>query len=441
MLSRRVLSPCLVIVALVLGVLPARADLKDYIQKPEPSYEWRLKDKIAHAQGTVYDLELVSQTWHDITWKHQLQVYQPQGVEPAKTLVVWNTGGNANAHNIALGMELASKIKAPVAFLYNIPNQPLFGGKTEDALIAETFLRYLKTQDESWPLLFPMVKSVVKAMDALQAFSKQEWHQPVESFLITGGSKRGWTTWLTAAADPRVKAIAPMVIDTLHMAVQLPHQLESFGKYSEEIGDYTTRGLVAVAGTPQGKRLFELVDPYSYRDRLTLPKLILNGNNDPYWSTDALNLYWDDLKGPKWVVYVPNAGHNLQQKGASPGNPGRALNGLAAFAHAQIAGKPLPELHWKHDDADGKLRLTVTCKPGPLAARLWVAQADTRDFRKAEWQEKPARLQDGTVVGEVEPPAKGCLAFYGEVEYELDGIHHTLATQLRLAGKPVPAEK
>jgi PhoPQ-activated pathogenicity-related protein len=338
-------------------------------------------------------------------------------------------------------MDLAGKIRAPVAFLYDVPNQPLLGGKKEDALISETFVRFLATKDESWPLLFPMAKSVVKAMDALQAFAKEEWHQPVEAFLVTGGSKRGWTSWLTAAADDRVKAIAPMVIDTLNMPAQLPHQLESFGKYSEQIGDYTGKGLAAIAETPQGKRLYELVDPYAYRDRLTLPKLLINGNNDRYWSTDALNLYWDELKGPKWVLYVPNAGHDLHQQDDSGAGYSRVRNGLAGFARHQVTGKPMPELHWKHDDADGKLRLTVTSKPPPLAARLWVAEAPTRDFRDAKWQERPATLQDGAVAGEVAPPAKGCLAFYGELEFEIDGIRYPLSTQLRLAGKPVPVEK
>jgi PhoPQ-activated pathogenicity-related protein len=424
-----------------LAAAPARADLADYLERAEPAYAWKLKEKIANPLGTVYDLELVSQTWQDITWKHQLQVYQPEGVRPGKTLVLWVTGGKAGPGSIALAMELARKVKAPVAFLYDIPNQPLLGGKKEDALIAETFVKYLATKDETWPLLFPMVKSVVKAMDALQAFAREEWHEPVEGFIVSGASKRGWTTWLTGASDDRVKAIAPMVIDTLNMPAQLPHQLESFGKYSDQIGDYTSKGLPALSGTAQGRRLFELVDPYAYRDKLTLPKLIINGNNDPYWSTDAVNLYWDDLKGPKWLLYVPNAGHDLHQHDRSGAGFSRPVNGLAAFIRHQAAGTPMPELRWKHDDADGKLRLTVTCKPAPVAGRLWVAEAPTRDFRKAEWKERPATLQDGTVVGEVEPPAKGCLAFYGELEYEVDGLHYDLATQLRIAGKPEPAEK
>jgi PhoPQ-activated pathogenicity-related protein len=427
----------LAVVGGMLWSAPVRADLKSYVARPEAAYSWKLKEKINHPLGTVYDLHLVSQTWQEITWEHQLQVYQPKDVAPSPTILLWNQGGSANPGTIAYGMELATRIKAPVAFLYGIPNQPLFGGKKEDALIAETFVRYLQTKDESWPLLLPMVKSLVKAMDALQAFSKEEWKQPLDHFIVSGGSKRGWTSWLTAAADPRVKAIAPLVIDTLNMRAQMPHQVKSFGTYSEQIADYTRLGLTSLKETPEVKRLFDIVDPYSYRDQLTLPKLLINGNNDPYWAVDALNLYWDDLKGDKWVSYVPNAGHNLQQKDKD-GNVDRTrvVSALSVFARQQIAGKSLPQLQWKHDDADGKMRLTVQAMPAPASTRLWAARAPTLDFRKAEWVEQPAVLKDGTVTGEVAPPAKGCLAFYGDLEYELDGMKYHLSTQIRVAGKP-----
>src|SRR5262249_6977682 len=284
------------LVVVAVAATSARADLPDYLKKPEAAYTWSLKEKIAHPDGTIYDLRMVSQTWQDITWEHQLQGYQPSDVQPSTTMLLCNTGGNAKPLDVLLGMELAKKSKAPVAFLFNNPNQPLLGGKKEDALIAETFVRYLKTKDDTWPLLLPMVKSVVKGMDTVQAFSKEEWKQPVEGFIISGASKRGWTTWLTAASgDPRVKAIAPAVIDMLNMKEQLPHQLKSFGAYSEMIGDYTKLGLAELPDSPEVRKLYGLVDPYSYREQLTLPKLILLGNNDPYWTVDALNLYWDGL--------------------------------------------------------------------------------------------------------------------------------------------------
>jgi PhoPQ-activated pathogenicity-related protein len=300
-------------------------------------------------------------------------------------------------------------------------------------------VRYLKTKDEDWPLLFPMVKSLVKAMDALEAFTKKEWNKPVKEFVISGASKRGWTTWLTGAVDKRVKAIAPLVIDTLNMQRQMPHQLEALGAYSEMIEDYTNRGLVPMPNTPEARKLWTMVDPYLYRGKLTMPKFIINGNNDPYWAVDALNLYWDGLPGDKWVLYVPNAGHNLQQKGEN-GLPdlSRALDGLAAFVHSQVTGQPMPRLTWKHDEQNGKLRLTVEGTPSPQAARLWVAHAATQDFRKAKWVEQAVSVKQGKASEEVARPSEGYVAFYAELDYVIDKLPYHLSTQIRVAGNGKP---
>lgn len=437
-LCLRVRTVLSLVLGLALAASAARADLHDYVGKKDDSFAWKLKANHSVVGGKAYEIEMTSQTWQNIPWRHQVVIYQPDGVKPASTMLLYNTGGSANAANQYLGMQLARLSGAPVAILFGIPNQPLLGNYKEDALIAETFLKYMQTKDESWPLLFPMVKSVIKAMDAIEAFSKQEWPQPVKQFVITGGSKRGWTSWLTGATgDPRVKAIAPMVIDVLNMKAQMDHQKASFGMYSLMIHDYTERKLVPLPNTPEATRLWNIVDPYFYREKLTLPKQLILGNNDPYWTVDALNLYWDGLQGPKWVTYVPNAGHGLTQEDAK-GNPDRhrVLGALGAFARHQITDREPPQLTWKHDDVDGKLRLTVEANRTPKAARLWAARALTKDFRNALWEEHPATIDGGKVVGLMDAPKKGCLAFYAELDYEIDGVPYNLSTQLRVAGKP-----
>src|SRR5262249_10250011 len=64
--------------ALWLGAAaPARADLFDYVKKPDDSFSWKLKDKLELPEGTVYNLQLVSQTWQSIRWEHDLQVFLP----------------------------------------------------------------------------------------------------------------------------------------------------------------------------------------------------------------------------------------------------------------------------------------------------------------------------------------------------------------------------
>ena len=118
-----------------------------------------------------------------------------------------------------------------------MPFQPLFE-RREDALIAYTFDSYLKTGEEDWPLLLPMVKSATRAMDAVEEIAQRHWQIPIERFTVTGASKRGWTSWLTAAVDSRVAGVAPMVIAMLNMPAQIDLQRTTFGDLSEEIRDY-----------------------------------------------------------------------------------------------------------------------------------------------------------------------------------------------------------
>ncbi len=427
-------SALLVLLLSLASASNADAQLLDYVKKPDPSFSWKLNSKIDTGNGVVYTLDMTSQTWQKIKWEHQIQVFVPKDVKPTETMFLWNQGGKPNLSSALFGMALAKKMNAPVAFLYGIPNQPLLDGKREDALIAETFVRYLNSGDGSWPLLFPMVKSLVKAMDALQAFAQREWNFVVRYFLVSGASKRGWTTWLTGAADTRVKAIAPLVIDTLNMQAQLPHQVESFGRFSEMIDDYVKRDLVPLPKTERAKKLWAMVDPWVYRERLTMPTMIINGANDPYWTVDALNLYWNDLKSPRWVEIIPNAGHNLvQRKPDGSADPTRVGNSLSAFARHQIHGTKMPVLTWKHDDHDGKLRLTVQSDPPPKAALLWVAEAPTRDFRKSTWKSQPMKGTKEEPVGLLAVPAEGFRVLYAEMEYEVGGFSYYLSTQVRVA--------
>ncbi len=451
---QRLCSPRLAVAAAMLLVAaPARADLADYVKQAEPKFAWKVTGQNSFLGAKVYDLEMTSQVWQNITWQHNLQIVLPEKVKPTATAFLWNQGGSGSLGTKAMAVDLAKRMKAPVVFLYGIPNQPLFGdptsddqrkkrGMTEDTLIAETFVRYLETKDGSWPLLFPMVKSLVKAMDAVQEFAKKEWKTEIKSFVVSGASKRGWTTWLTAASDPRVKAIMPLVIDTLNMPKQMDHQLASYGKYSEMIRDYTNRKLVPMPKTGDAKKLWTMVDPWAYRDKYKMPKLILNGTNDPYWTQDALNLYWDDLPGDKWVTYIPNAGHNLaQMKDGKPSDLTKARNVMAAFGYLMIHDKPMPKQTWKHGEANGKYTLSVTTDQAPKAARVWVADAKTKDFRRAEWRSDELKVDKTGARVEVAPPATGCRVFLMECEYEKDGLRYTLSTQVRIIGKPVEAGK
>ena len=171
-----------------------------------------------------------------------------------------------------------------------------------------------------------------------------------------------------------------MVIPTLNMRAQNKHQLEVWGKYSEQIDDYTRRGLTEKIDTPEGTKLWKMIDPYTYRDRLTMPKLQINGTNDPYWTLDSMNLYWDELKGPKYVVYLPNAVHNLQE------HRDWAVNGVGALFRHAATGREMPAFRKELLTREGEILPGVgwdKFAERPKLVDFWKAHSETNDFRNA----------------------------------------------------------
>ena len=404
--------------------------LVDYVNAEDDSYAWKIRSK-DHQEGCdIIDLDLTSQTWQGITWKHAMSAIVPDNLQHSDTVLLFITGGaignRPDRGDLGMGVKLAKLVQAPVVFLHQVPNQPLMGGRVEDDLISETFLRYLDTKDKNWPLLFPMVKSAVRAMDAIEEIAEQEYGSNISQFVVTGASKRGWTTWLSAVADKRVAGIAPIVIDTLNLRPQMEHQIDTWGKYSVQIADYTSKGLIEVMHNQPDNPLWRWVDPYTYRKQLELPKLLINGTNDPYWVVDAMNLYWDGLVGEKHVLYVPNAGHGLD------GGKEDALTTLAVFTQHVAMGKSLPDLSWKHDDEGEQMRLTVRSVESPEEVQLWVAHSETKDFRPAKWTPTSiAKSDDGAFVALVDQPKSGHVAIYAEATYKIGSISYGLSTQIR----------
>lgn len=437
------------LVPAVLAVCAARAGdqtgqgaLAAYIAAPDPSFAWR-EVKSGHVDSTTDYVEVVmtSQTWRNVAWKHQLFVLRPANIHNGsrQALLFVHSGRWKDEYETQprselprearLFAKLAREIGAPVAVLRQVPFQPLFDLR-EDALIAYTFDRYLETGESDWPLLLPMVKSTVRAMDVIQQVAGERWQMPIDSFTVAGASKRGWTTWLTAAADSRVAAVAPMVIDVLNMPAQMDHQRETWGELSEQIHDYQNRDLPQRLRSPRGRELMQIVDPFSYRDRLTRPKFILLSTNDRYWPLDALKLYWGELPEEKRVLYVPNQGHSLR-------DINRVIGALSALHRYARDNKPMPKLTWNSRAGSQDLTITVSSDRPVRDVRVWSAHSDTRDFRSARWQSRRCALTHGEYVCRSSRGKQGYSAAFAEAVYRDDGaLPFSQSTMVCLAGPP-----
>lgn len=412
---------------------PQQLPLLAYVAQKDDAFSWQKVSSNRSPLGvTFHELRLTSQRWKGMVWRHTLLIAQPPKVATDLALLViagGKTDSRGDSQSRLLTSAAAIQLQALVAVLYAVPNQPLFDGLVEDDLIAHTFVKFLETGDLQWAALLPMTKSAVKAMDAVQQFAQKELNLTVNGFVVTGASKRGWTTWLTAVADPqRVKGIAPMVYDNLNIPAQMRHQREVFGGYSEQISEYTQRGLTDLADTEKARPLVQLIDPYAYLDRLTMPKLIINGTNDRYWALDAANFYFDDLRGEKYILYVPNSGHGLE-------DVGRVVRAVMAFFDYLAQRLTFPKLQWTWTPKDGGMTLTVRSDPMPKQVLLWRATAPTKDFRDAKWESQELTATDGAFLFTLTPPEKGYAAAFAELVYEGNNRTYSLCTTIRIVGK------
>ena len=402
---------------------PADLALTQYVNQPDDLHDWKVMHRARLGSAEYLEIKMVSQTWRDITWKHQLFIIKPSQVDcDTNHAMLFVTGGSWREEmdhddfrqriprKAMMLSAVAEQMKTPVAILLQVPFQPLFDDKYEDAIIAYTFDKFLETGDPQWPLLLPMVKAAVRGMDVVHAACQQHWDFPIETFTVTGASKRGWTTWLTGAVEPRATAIAPMVIDVLNMGPQMRHQKAAWGDLSHEIDDYTRRGLPEKLDTPRGRELQTIVDPFSYREELTQAKLIVIGTNDRYWPVDALNLYWDQLVGDKHILYVPNQGHGIKDFV-------RLTSTLGEFHRRASQGKSLPLLQWNFEQHNGSVHLEASSDEPTEKFQIWTARSKTRDFRDAHWNDQAVEPVTGTYQKSVPLPDEGFMAAFGEAVY------------------------
>jgi PhoPQ-activated pathogenicity-related protein len=449
---RSVIAASVVLAALACSAAPpdpralaaASTALESYVAKPDDGYEWHVRARYGMRGAQIVELILTSQTWRGAAWKHQLVLIKPSRIDDRSRGLLIVGGGRwrdslddgSSPEELQDGADtfvaIARRLRTVVAVLGQVPVQPLID-RLEDELIAYTFDRYLNTGDPEWPLLLPMVKAAVRAMDASSAAAAAEWRTPLSAFTVLGGSKRGWTTWLTAAVDSRVTALVPAVIDALDMERHFPHQIDTWGAPSEKISPYTALDLPRVLGSEEGAALRRIVDPWEYRASITQPKLVVLATNDGYFPVDSANLYWDSLVGPKYLLYLPNDQHSIRDY--------RRLIPTLQALHESVEGrKPMPDVAWEYRWADGVVTLCVKARPAPTRVVLWRAESADRDFRDAVWQKISEQRPSAPLVLTVPRPAIGYSGVFAEAVYGRGLLPYSLSTNLALLTPPGTAD-
>src|SRR5260370_23940784 len=245
---------------------PKKTPLDDYIAKADPTYSWKLVQTIPGDGYTTFVIDLKSQSWRSppevdrALWQHWLVIVKPDEVKHETAYLRIGGGKNGDAAPTKPNPQsvlIAKSTNTVVADLSMVPNQPLTFNKddkprSEDDLIAYCSLQFMDGGDATWIPRLPMVKSAVRAMDTVTEFlgSDKGGKTAVKKFVVAGGSKRGWTTWLTGAVDSQVVALMPAVIDVVNARACLINDYSAYGFWDPAVGHYTPHKIHEGPATP-----------------------------------------------------------------------------------------------------------------------------------------------------------------------------------------------
>jgi PhoPQ-activated pathogenicity-related protein len=408
--------------------------LDRYVAAPDLNYHYQLLNTVVADDYTAQLIELTSQQWRTSEevdrpiWKHWLTIIRPAQITTATSLLIISGGSNEKPPPQQINpvlTQIAGATNSVVSEIRMVPNQPLlFAGdgnkRTEDAITAFSWEKFLTTGDETWPLRLPMTKSVVRAMDAITSFcaSPEGGNLTVGKFVLAGASKRGWTAWTAAAVDKRVVGIVPAVIDLLNLEPSFEHHYRAYGFWAPAIAEFEHAGIMRWAHTPQFDALLHIEDPYSYRERLTMPKYIVNSAGDQYFVPDSSQFYFEGLNGEKYLRYVPNTDHSLK------GSYRDAAESAVAFYQSILTNAPRPRFAWDFEE-DGSIRVKTETRPDRVT--LWQAHnPDARDFRlatigRAYSSSELTDQGDGVYLAKAADPKQGWTAYFIEMTFPSAG--------------------
>ena len=86
----------------------------------------------------------------------------------------------------------------------------------------------------------------------------------------------------------------------------------------------------------------DMVEPYEYRDRLTLPKYILNSTGDGVFLPDSWQFYWEFLS-EKAPAIRAQLNHSMADTDV--------IDSLDAWYHSVVYNVPLPRYSWRVSDS------------------------------------------------------------------------------------------
>lgn len=350
----------------------------------EPLSYWFMSNQL-YGDVEVNRYQMISQMWSPddlvspVKWQEDVAIAIPDNPLPQRAVIAVDISED-------ILIRVARATHTVVISLQTIPSRNLTYGNDKTALIEDDSIArsWRLTMDDpatrqTLPLHVPMAAAISQT---IRMAKKELTKENINKFIVTGASKRGWATWLTAISDPDVEAIVPIVADVLNTQEVMQHMYHTYGgNWPIAFGPYYQQGIDEVAMTQGFANLMKIEDPLqylgtSYQSRLAIPKYIVNASGDDFFMPDNTRFYYNKLPGEKSLRVAPNTGHN--------GILAFTQQSLISFINRLQNKMPLPYLTSQIEGKDKTQQLDITFSEPPVKVVRWTAvNPVARDFRFA----------------------------------------------------------
>mmetsp|Transcript_3461 Transcript_3461/g.5191 ORF Transcript_3461/g.5191 Transcript_3461/m.5191 type:complete len:485 (-) Transcript_3461:50-1504(-) len=370
--------------------------------------------------GRAHVLNVTTLTWMDRArvqipdinnvWTHTAVVIVPRHLEFTNVSVAVingdcnkedNKAPNNKDYMVVAADQLAHQIGSIVVAMKQIPNcpavftdDPIQKGRHEDSLMSWSWKEFMvyPEHDPTWMVNAPMAKASHHIMRAARSYINNNLKVAnITSWMVTGASKRGWATWLTAAVNctncEKVVGIFPLVPIVPPLNDEIHYQWQSFGGFSWAFKDYMESDVIKYIDDPLWQNGTEVIDPQYYPDTLgKIPKMILVASSDEFMQFDWTALWFPNLiPGETHLNIEPNTEHT-QLTGVLA-----VLSTASTFARSVMSGRTeadRPYLNYTYDKETEIVEVFVEEKHRHLVQDKGVnlryaetLQTKRRDFR------------------------------------------------------------
>lgn len=391
----------------------ATAPLRQFLSQ-KADFRW----KVVGRDSNRFLLQLTSGKWKNTTWQHQIAVYEPRVNRHPDAATLFLATRAVPTDKIG-GQLAADATGARFVVVHDVPNQPLWNRREND-LLGYGVQKSLDENDPTWSLAFPMTRTAVCAMDAVDFWSRSQ-KKPIKRWILLGFSKRALATWL-ASPDARVAGLVSVGYNNLNLPAQAKLQKRDWGALSRHWQKMVPPDYQKRLETSNGQKLLATWDPWSFRAQMVCPRLLVDATNNDYWTLKSLGAFEKGLRGPTDTLYFANAGHFLE----------KSMLGLfqssAAWIDLTLSRKTAPsiQLNFFH-------RQLILKAPGASQTKIRFATSQNRDFRYAIWREISLQKNRNGILEADFPPlptSTQTVAFFGEGAWKG-------ATPLKLTSKIV----